>query len=72
MRDIEKDFEDKIPSEANPTLAGERQANLHEAMEKNPKVVTERDKFLTDYLAMTPAERKKSMYTNCKGFESKR
>ena len=59
MRDIEKDFEDKIPSEANPTLAGERQANLHEAMEKNPKVVAERDKFLTDYLAMTPAERKK-------------
>jgi hypothetical protein len=28
-------------------------------MEKNPKVVAERDKFLTDYLAMTPAERKK-------------
>jgi hypothetical protein len=59
MREIEKDFEDKIPSEANPTLAGERQAKLHEEMENDKKVVAERNDFLTKYLAMTPAERKK-------------
>jgi hypothetical protein len=59
MREIEKDFEDKIPAEANPTLAGERQAELHQKMENDKKVVAERNKFLTDYLAMTPAERKK-------------
>ena len=59
MRDIEKDFEDKIPSEANPTLAGERQAKLHDEMENDTKVVAERNEFLTKYLAMKPAERKK-------------
>jgi hypothetical protein len=59
MRDIEKDFEDKIPSEANPTLAGERQAKLHDKMENDTKVVAERNEFLTKYLAMKPAERKK-------------
>ena len=56
---IEKQYEDKIPTEANPRLAGERQTKLHNEMMKNPKIVAERDKFLTDYLAMKPAERKK-------------
>ena len=59
MKNIEKDFEDKIPSEANPTLAGERQSKLHTEMENDRKVVAERNEFLTKYLAMTPAERKK-------------
>ena len=59
MRDIEKQFEDKIPAEANPTLAGERQDALHEKMEKDVKVVAERNEFLTKYRDMTPAERKK-------------
>ena len=59
MRDIEKQFEDKIPAEANPTLAGERQDALHEKMENDVKVVAERNEFLTKYRDMTPAERKK-------------
>jgi hypothetical protein len=59
MQNIEKDFEDKIPSEANPKLARERQDTLHKKMENDEKVVAERNEFLTKYLAMTPAERKK-------------
>jgi hypothetical protein len=59
MQNIEKDFEDKIPSEANPKLARERQDTLHKKMENDENVVAERNEFLTKYLAMTPAERKK-------------
>jgi hypothetical protein len=59
MREIEDRYEDKIPAEANPKQAVIRQAKLHKELMDNPKVVAERDEFLTNYLNMKPAERKK-------------
>ena len=59
MREIEDRYEDKIPAEANPKQAVIRQAKLHKELMDNPKVIAERDKFLTDYRNMKPADRKK-------------
>lgn len=57
VSEIEKRVENEIPKEANPTLAYQRQAKLHEAVYANKESLTQAKKLLENWGKAKPSEK---------------